>query len=110
MTAPDPLHFELLGGTIDDVAGEAFDKVASMLGLPYPGGPSIQPAARSGNPRAHRFPRSLLNEPDRLEFSFSGEKTAVRDYISGAQASHVDPSHLMPEQLADIAASFYSGG
>ena len=103
---PDPLHFELLGGTIDDAAGEAFDKVASMLGLPYPGGPSIERVARQGNPRAHRFPRSLVNEPDRLEFSFSGLKTAVRYTISGNQASQVDPSHLTPEQLADIAASF----
>ena len=53
-----PLDFELLGATIDDAAGEAFDKVAAMLGLPYPGGPSIQRAAQSGNPRAHALPRS----------------------------------------------------
>jgi N6-L-threonylcarbamoyladenine synthase len=103
---PDPLHFELLGGTIDDAAGEAFDKVASMLGLPYPGGPSIERAARQGNPRAYRFPRSFANQPDRLEFSFSGLKTAVRYTIAGNQASHVDPSHLTPGQLADVAASF----
>jgi N6-L-threonylcarbamoyladenine synthase len=77
-----PLDFTFLGGTIDDAAGEAFDKVAAMLGLPYPGGPSIQRAAASGNPRAYAFPRSLLRE-DRLEFSFSGLKTAVRYAIEG---------------------------
>ena len=52
----DPLEFEFLGGTIDDAAGEAFDKVAAMLGLPYPGGPAIQRAAAAGNPAAHAFP------------------------------------------------------
>jgi N6-L-threonylcarbamoyladenine synthase len=72
-----PLSFEFLGGTIDDAAGEAFDKVAAMLGLPYPGGPSIQRAAESGNPRAYAFPRAFLAE-ERLDFSFSGLKTAVR--------------------------------
>jgi N6-L-threonylcarbamoyladenine synthase len=77
-----PLGFAFLGGTIDDAAGEAFDKVAAMLGLPYPGGPSIQRAAATGNPRAYAFPRSLLRE-DRLEFSFSGLKTAVRYAVEG---------------------------
>jgi tRNA threonylcarbamoyl adenosine modification protein TsaD len=77
-----PLDFTFLGGTIDDAAGEAFDKVAAMLGLLYPGGPSIERAAASGNPRAYAFPRSLLRE-DRLEFSFSGLKTAVRYAIEG---------------------------
>ena len=72
-----PLDFEFLGGTIDDAAGEAFDKVAAMLGLPYPGGPSIERAAEGGNPRAYAFPRALLRD-DRLDFSFSGLKTAVR--------------------------------
>jgi len=73
-----PLEFELLGSTIDDAAGEAFDKVAGMLGLPYPGGPSIERAARRGNPKAFRFPRALLRDEERLDFSFSGLKTAVR--------------------------------
>ena len=58
----NPLDFEFLGGTIDDAAGEAFDKVAAMLGLPYPGGPSIQRAAAAGNPRAYAFPRALLGD------------------------------------------------
>ncbi len=72
-----PLDFQLLGGTIDDAAGEAFNKVAAMLGLPYPGGPSLERAAAAGNPRAYAFPRPLLRD-DRLDFSFSGLKTAVR--------------------------------
>src|SRR3954452_1617384 len=71
-----PLDAEILGGTIDDAAGEAFDKVASLLGLGYPGGPGIERAALEGNPRAFALPRTFLKE-DRLEFSFSGLKTAV---------------------------------
>jgi N6-L-threonylcarbamoyladenine synthase len=81
-----PLEFEFLGGTIDDAAGEAFDKVAAMLGLAYPGGPSIERAAASGDPRAYAFPRSLLRE-ERLEFSFSGLKTAVRYAIEGKKGA-----------------------
>jgi N6-L-threonylcarbamoyladenine synthase len=101
-----PIDFEPLGTTIDDAAGEAFDKVAAMLGLPYPGGPSIQKAAESGNPKAYAFPRPLLNEPDRLEFSFSGLKTAVRYKIAGV--GKVDCASVgIPEQMvADLAASF----
>ena len=71
-----PIDAAMLGGTIDDAAGEAFDKVAGLLGLGYPGGPGIEHAARSGNPEAHRFPRALLRDA-RLDFSFSGLKTAV---------------------------------
>src|SRR5688572_623857 len=71
----DALHFERLGATIDDAAGEAFDKVASLLGLGFPGGPAVEREAAQGNPQAYRFPRSFLHE-DRLEFSFSGLKTA----------------------------------
>src|SRR5687767_11542030 len=63
-----PTDFTPLGGTIDDAAGEAFDKVASLLGLPYPGGPSIERAARGGDPRRHRFPRPLLDDSERLDF------------------------------------------
>jgi N6-L-threonylcarbamoyladenine synthase len=102
----DPLTFDLLGGTIDDAAGEAFDKVASMLGLAYPGGPAMQRAAVQGNPRAFRFPRSFIHESDRLEFSFSGLKTAVRYAIAGPGAETVDPGALTSEQIADLAASF----
>jgi len=101
-----PLDFELLGATIDDAAGEAFDKVAAMLGLPYPGGPSIQQAAAGGDPRAYRFPRSFLKDEDRLDFSFSGLKTAVRYTIAGP--GRVDPAtrSLAAQQVADLAASF----
>lgn len=98
-----PLEFELLGSTIDDAAGEAFDKVGSLLGLPYPGGPAIEVAARAGNPRALRFPRSFLRD-ERLNFSFSGLKTAVRYQImpQGAQT----PRALSQQDVADLAASF----
>jgi N6-L-threonylcarbamoyladenine synthase len=77
------IDFTPLGGTIDDAAGEAFDKVASLLGLPYPGGPSIERAARGGDPHKHRFPRPLLDDQSRLDFSFSGLKTAVRYLVAG---------------------------
>ncbi len=99
-----PVEFELLGGTIDDAAGEAFDKVASLLGLPFPGGPAIERAARSGNPEAHAFPRPFLKEPERLEFSFSGLKTAVRYAI--ARPGEPTPKSLAPEVVANLAASF----
>lgn len=101
-----PIDFEPLGTTIDDAAGEAFDKVAAMLGLPYPGGPSIQKAAEGGNPSAYPFPRPLLNEPDRLEFSFSGLKTAVRYTIAGAGKVDCASVPLSEQTRADLAASF----
>ena len=69
-------RYRKLGGTRDDAAGEAYDKVGKMLGLPYPGGPEIEKSARSGNPAAYDFPRSMLHDPH-LDFSFSGLKTAV---------------------------------
>jgi N6-L-threonylcarbamoyladenine synthase len=99
-----PLQCELLGGTTDDAAGEAFDKVASLLGLGYPGGPEIERAARSGDPRAFAFPRSFLHD-DRLIFSFSGLKTAVLYALRGPNESlgAVQPS---PQVIADLAASF----
>ncbi len=100
-----PLDFEFLGGTIDDAAGEAFDKVAAMLGLPYPGGPSIERAAAEGNPKAHAFPRAFLHD-DRLEFSFSGLKTAVRYAIAGPGNPIPADLRLTPQQKADLAASF----
>ncbi|MEX1048838.1 MAG: tRNA (adenosine(37)-N6)-threonylcarbamoyltransferase complex transferase subunit TsaD [Akkermansiaceae bacterium] len=68
--------YRKLGGTRDDAAGEAYDKVGKMLGLPYPGGPEIEKAARGGDPKAYDFPRSMRHEPH-LDFSFSGLKTAV---------------------------------
>lgn len=100
------LRFELLGGTIDDAAGEAFDKVASMLGLPFPGGPALAKAADGGNPAAYRFPRSFLDEPERIEFSFSGLKTAVRYEIVGPGRPLLHDPQLPPQTRADLAASF----
>ena len=99
-------EFRPLGGTIDDAAGEAFDKVASMLGLPYPGGPAISRAAESGDPQAYRFPRALLKDDDRLDFSFSGLKTAVRYQIAGPGRPDFRTLDLPPQTVADLAASF----
>lgn len=96
---------EPLGATIDDAAGEAFDKVARILGLPYPGGPAVDRAARQGNPRAFGFPRSFLTEP-RLDFSFSGLKTAVLYEVQGTPGSRRSPPPLTQQRLADIAAGF----
>ncbi|HEX5443330.1 MAG TPA: tRNA (adenosine(37)-N6)-threonylcarbamoyltransferase complex transferase subunit TsaD [Pirellulales bacterium] len=98
------LEFDLLGGTIDDAAGEAFDKVASLLGLPFPGGPAIDRAAKTGNRQAFALPRPLVDS-DRLDFSFSGLKTAVRYRISQPGAERgTEP--LPPQFIADMAASF----
>ncbi len=96
---------ELLGQTLDDAAGEAFDKVAAILGLGFPGGPAVDRVARSGDPRAISFPRSLLNEPS-FNFSFSGLKTAVLYHTYGAGRKYGSAEHLAPGQIADIAASF----
>lgn len=104
-----PTDFTPIGGTIDDAAGEAFDKVASLLGMPYPGGPSIERAARAGDPRRHRFPRPLLDDATHLNFSFSGLKTAVRYLISGpgkTDETRHPGNGLAPQAIADIAASF----
>jgi N6-L-threonylcarbamoyladenine synthase len=108
-----PTDFTPLGGTIDDAAGEAFDKVASLLGLPYPGGPSIERTARTGNPRAYRFPRPLLDDTSHLNFSFSGLKTAVRYTVEKQRAGGREQGRNTRDELpnnslptADIAASF----
>jgi len=87
-------RYRLLGSTVDDAAGEAFDKVARFLGLGYPGGPAIQEAAASGNPEAIRFPRAMMD--DGYEFSFSGLKTAVINHV------RKHPEVTTP----DVAASF----
>ena len=101
-----PLEPRLLGSTIDDAAGEAFDKVATILRLPYPGGPAIEKAAEKGNPNAIKFPRSML-EKDSLDFSFSGIKTAVLYYCHGQDMKGENKVDSMSEQqIADIAASF----
>lgn len=92
----DHLVYEHLGGTIDDAAGEAFDKVGRLLGLPFPGGPAIDVAAQDGDQRAFRFPRAVLD--DDYNFSFSGLKTAVM------RESKRFEDGRMP--VADLAASF----
>ena len=79
----DPLHFEILGQTIDDAVGEAFDKCAKMMGLGYPGGPKIEKAAREGNPEAIKFPRAKVGGSE-YDFSFSGLKPAVINLIHNA--------------------------
>lgn len=102
----NPLDFELLGTTIDDAAGEAFDKVAAMLQLPYPGGPNIQRVASQGNPRAYAFPRAYLHDKEKLQFSFSGLKTAVRYQLVGTGKQSFEHLKLDDATRADIAASF----
>ncbi|HEY3901068.1 MAG TPA: tRNA (adenosine(37)-N6)-threonylcarbamoyltransferase complex transferase subunit TsaD [Chthoniobacter sp.] len=88
-------RYRLLGQTRDDAAGEAFDKVGKLLGLPYPGGPEIDRLAREGNARRHDFPRSMLDSDD-FNFSFSGLKTAVRYLLPKLDTVH----------LPDLCASF----
>lgn len=95
----DPLSYKLLGQTRDDAAGEAFDKVAKLLGLGYPGGPVIAATAEKGNAEAVSFPRAWL-EPDSLDFSFSGVKTAVVNYVNQAKQKNEEV------HIADICASF----
>ncbi|WP_156271861.1 tRNA (adenosine(37)-N6)-threonylcarbamoyltransferase complex transferase subunit TsaD [Neomoorella glycerini] len=89
----------ILGATRDDAAGEAFDKVARVLGLPYPGGPELEKLARQGNPRAINFPRAWLEEGS-LDFSFSGLKSAVINYLHHARQTGTEVNR------ADVAASF----
>jgi N6-L-threonylcarbamoyladenine synthase len=98
-----PLDFALLGGTIDDAAGEAFDKAAAMLGLGFPGGPAVEREAALGNPEAFALPRSFLRE-SRLDFSFSGLKTALLYLRRDLLAAHA--GELPPQLRADLAASF----
>ncbi len=99
----DALNLELLGSTRDDAAGEAFDKVAQLLGLGFPGGPAVDREAAAGNPQAFHFPRSLL-EPGNLDFSFSGLKTAVLYTAYGQDRLKGDPP--TGQRRADLAASF----
>jgi N6-L-threonylcarbamoyladenine synthase len=91
-------EYERWGTTIDDALGEAFDKTAKLLSLPYPGGPAVERAAKSGNPKRFQFPRPLVGEA-KLNFSFSGLKTAVRQ-----AATEIAP--LTDQDVADICASF----
>jgi N6-L-threonylcarbamoyladenine synthase len=92
-----PLRMRILGRTHDDAAGEAYDKTARLLGLPYPGGPELDRLARTGNPKAYAFPR-YRPAGDALDFSFSGLKTSVRYFLESAAGREAAP--------ADVAASF----
>lgn len=94
-----PRQFTLLGETIDDAVGEAYDKVARLLGLPYPGGPAIDQLAPTGDARAYALPRAMLSEPG-YRFSFSGLKTAARRVIEKNDLAGI------PVPTADLAASF----
>ncbi len=93
----DPARYEILGQTLDDAAGEAFDKGARLLGLGYPGGPEVDRLARTGDPRAFALPRSAPG--DGLDFSFSGLKTALLYRVR-------DLGETAPERRADLAASY----
>ncbi|MBR6965200.1 tRNA (adenosine(37)-N6)-threonylcarbamoyltransferase complex transferase subunit TsaD [Candidatus Saccharibacteria bacterium] len=101
--------FKIIGTTFDDAVGECFDKIAKILGLPYPGGPSIAKAAVSGDPNKYRFPHPKV---DGLNFSFSGLKTAVLRTVQKelglpiSHPSHDLKNHLSEQQVADFAASF----
>jgi N6-L-threonylcarbamoyladenine synthase len=96
---PEPHRYELLGQTVDDAAGEAFDKIARFLGLGFPGGPALDRLARDGDPNAIRFPRAMADSGD-FDFSLSGLKTAVLRHVKAERHAgrDVDP--------ADLAASF----
>jgi len=101
-----PRSQTLLGATTDDAAGEAFDKVAGILGLGYPGGPSIDKASERGSPKAVRFSRPWLDR-DSFDFSFSGVKTAVLYHVCGHGAgAKTRPTDLTEQETADVAASF----
>ena len=104
----DHLEYRLLGQTVDDAAGEAFDKVGRLLGLGYPGGPAIQQAAERAQHHDAAFPRAWLG--DTFDFSFSGLKTAARRIIDAARADEgltADPSERLPDaRIADLAWGF----
>ena len=105
-----PNQFKIIGTTRDDAVGECFDKVAKILGLPYPGGPSIAKAAKSGDPQKYHLPHPKLSNP--LDFSFSGLKTAVLRAVQKELGKPISfPSHelaplLSQQQITDFAASF----
>lgn len=95
----DWAEFDILGRTVDDAAGEAFDKVARAIGLGYPGGPKIDAISKEGNPEAIHFPKAHVNKSE-YDFSFSGLKSAVLNYLNHAEMTHETVNK------ADLAASF----
>jgi N6-L-threonylcarbamoyladenine synthase len=107
LRVPEWGRYELLGETRDDAVGEAFDKVARILGLGFPGGPAIQRLARDGDAKAYRFPRPMLaasqqpGDPDYYAFSFSGLKTAVL-----TQVRRLEAAGTLEAERANLAASF----
>jgi len=101
---PRPGQYLRLGGTIDDAAGECFDKIASILGLPYPGGPSVEKAAQKGNATAFDLPRPLFHDKND-NFSFSGLKTAVLYKVKGPRGKRLGPNVTPDFPIADMAAS-----
>jgi N6-L-threonylcarbamoyladenine synthase len=97
-------EFELIGQSRDDAAGEAFDKVAKLLGLEYPGGPAIQKAAENGNKKAFPLPKAKLDNP--YDFSFSGLKTAVLYQVQSHYGKEFNPEKLSKQFVSDMAATF----
>jgi len=106
-SVPAECKYRLLARTRDDAAGEAFDKVAKLLGLGFPGGPAIEREARGGDPKAIPFPRAVFSDGS-LDLSFSGLKTAVVHYLKGLGdgANSADRPAISPQQLRDVCASF----
>jgi N6-L-threonylcarbamoyladenine synthase len=96
-------HYRLLGDSLDDAAGEAFDKTAKLLGLPYPGGPELAKLAESGDPACYRFPRPMTDRPG-LDFSFSGLKTFALNTLT--EAKKAEGENLSRQTLANIARAF----
>ncbi|MBE2190500.1 MAG: tRNA (adenosine(37)-N6)-threonylcarbamoyltransferase complex transferase subunit TsaD [Desulfobulbaceae bacterium] len=94
------MNYEVIGSTKDDAAGEAFDKIAKLIGLPYPGGPLIDKLAKEGNPNTFNFPRPMIHD-DNLDFSFSGLKTSVRYFIH-KQFSNGLPEETKPDFCASV--------
>ncbi len=102
LVSEDPETFKRLGGTIDDAPGEAFDKTARLLGLPQPGGPSVEQAAKSGDPKRFAFPRPLMDRPG-CDLSFSGLKTAI---LRARDALVAEKGGLTEQDRSDLCASF----
>ncbi len=99
-------NYELLGESVDDAAGEAFDKTAKLLGLGYPGGPALAKLAEKGNADVYRFPRPMTNRPG-LDFSFSGLKTFAANTIrdsDGSEQAHADIAHAFQEAVSETLA------
>ena len=95
--------YDILGLTRDDAAGEAFDKIAKLMGLPYPGGPAIDKLAKTGDPQKYDFPRPMLHDPN-FDFSFSGLKTSVRYFLHKKYGENI-PEEVLPDLCASVQAA-----